>query len=88
MADTLKVITEHYEEAFLENLWHNRYLVFIIPLTGLTTIHLLRRFLFGGKANKGIKEVLDTINKNAHTLFGVPDQMRTVFQEVLRLAAK
>lgn len=68
VADTLKVITEHYEEAFLENLRHNRYLIFIIPLIGLTTIHLLRYFLFHNKANKGIKEVLDTINKNAHTL--------------------
>lgn len=68
VADTLKVVTEHYEEAFLENLKHHRYLIFIIPLIGLTTIHLLRYFLFRNKANKGIKEVLDTINKNAHTL--------------------
>lgn len=68
VADTLKVITEHYEEVFLENLHHNRYLIFIIPLIGLTTIHLLRYFLFHNKANKGIKEVLDTVNKNAHTL--------------------
>ncbi|QRR00270.1 chloride channel protein [Dyadobacter sandarakinus] len=68
LADTLKVITEHYEESFLEKLHHNPYLIFIIPLFGLTIIHVLRYFLFHNKANKGIKEVLDTINKNAHTL--------------------
>lgn len=68
VADTLKVITEHYESIFLENLHHNRYLIFIIPLIGLTTIHMLRYFLFRNKANKGIKEVLDTINKGGNTL--------------------
>lgn len=68
LADTLKVITEHYEEAFLEKLHEEPFLIFIIPLFGLTIIHVLRYFLFRNKANKGIKEVLDTINKNAYTL--------------------
>ncbi|WAC12602.1 chloride channel protein [Dyadobacter pollutisoli] len=68
VADTLKVITEHYEALFLGVLHQNRFLIFIIPLIGLSTIHVLRYFLFHNKANKGIKEVLDTINKNGNTL--------------------
>ena len=68
VADTLKVITEHYESSFLDLIHENRYLIFIIPLIGLSTIQLLRYFLFRNKPNKGIKEVLDTINKNNNTL--------------------
>ena len=68
VADTLKVITEHYEEQFFHKLHENKLLIFLLPLIGLTTIHILRRFLFRSKANKGIKEVLDTINKNESTL--------------------
>jgi CIC family chloride channel protein len=68
IADTLKVMTEHYEEIFFHQMHFNRYLIFALPLIGLSTIHILRKFLFKNKANKGIKEVLDTINKNDFTL--------------------
>ncbi|MCE7040941.1 chloride channel protein [Dyadobacter sp. CY312] len=68
VADTLKVMTEHYEEQFFHQLHENKYLIFLLPLIGLSTIHILRKYLFRNKANKGIKEVLDTINKNDSTL--------------------
>ncbi|WP_221392790.1 chloride channel protein [Dyadobacter sp. NIV53] len=68
LADTLKVMTEHYEEHFLEQMRHNNYLIFLLPLLGLSLIHILRRFLFRNKANKGIKEVLDTVNKKGNSL--------------------
>ena len=68
LADTLKVITEHYEEHFFDQLHKNQWIVFVLPLLGLSLIALLRRFLFKNKANKGIKEVLDTVNKKGNSL--------------------
>ena len=68
IADSLKVITEHYEEQFLHQLHANRYLIFILPVIGLSMIHFLRHFIFRNKPNKGIKEVLDTINFNGNNL--------------------
>ncbi|SKB82450.1 chloride channel protein [Dyadobacter psychrophilus] len=85
IADTLKVITEHYEESLLEKIHENPYLIFVLPLIGITTIHMLRRFLFRNKANKGIKEVLDTINKNGNTLpaYKVPSHYFNGFLTVI-----
>ncbi|MCE6989645.1 chloride channel protein [Dyadobacter sp. CY323] len=68
LADTLKVITEHYEELFFSALQKNKFLIFLLPLIGLATIYVLRHFLFHNKANKGIKEVLDTVNKKNNSL--------------------
>lgn len=68
IADTLKVITEHYEHDFLHRLGENQYLIFFLPLIGFTTIYILRHFLFRNKPNKGIKEVMDSIVRNGKTL--------------------
>ena len=68
IADSLKVITEHYEELFLHQINTSKYLIFMLPIVGLTMIHFLRYFIFRNKPNKGIKEVLDTINYNGNTL--------------------
>jgi CIC family chloride channel protein len=70
MTDTLKVLTEHYEEQIFHRLHDSKYLIFLLPLVGFTAIYMMRRFLFRNKANKGIKEVLDTITKNESTLPG------------------
>jgi CIC family chloride channel protein len=85
LADTLKVITEHYEEHFLDKLHENPYLIFVLPLTGLSLIAVLRRFLFKNKANKGIKEVLDTIHKkeNALPAYKVPSHYINGFLTVI-----
>ena len=85
IADTLKVITEHYEETLVEKMHEHAYLIFVLPLLGITTIHLLRHFLFRNKPNKGIKEVLDTINKNGNTLpaYKVPSHYFNGFLTVI-----
>jgi CIC family chloride channel protein len=70
VADTLKVITEHYEHSFLTRLDSSPYLIFVLPLIGFTIIHILRHFLFKNRPNKGIKEVMDTVNKNGKSLPG------------------
>ena len=68
IADTLKVITEHYEHDFVHRLKENKYLIFLLPFIGFTTIHILRHFLFRNKPNKGIKEVIDAITRDGKTL--------------------
>lgn len=68
VADTLKVITEHYEHSFIHQLHENKLLIFVLPLIGFSVIHLLRHFLFRNRPNKGIKEVMDTVNKNSKSL--------------------
>jgi chloride channel protein, CIC family len=68
IADTLKVITEHYEHGFLGQIGARPYLVFFLPLAGFSMIYLLRYYLFRNKPNRGIKEVLDTINKKQKSL--------------------
>ncbi|KAA6438323.1 chloride channel protein [Dyadobacter flavalbus] len=85
LADSLKVITEHYEEQFLEKLHEEQYLVFLLPLAGLSLIHLLRRFLFKNKANKGIKEVLDVVNKKSNSLpaYKIPSHYLNGFLTVI-----
>lgn len=85
VADTLKVITEHYEHDFVHRLAENRYLIFFLPLIGFTTIHILRHFLFKNKPNKGIKEVLDSIGKGGKTLpaFKIPSHYFNGFLTVI-----
>ena len=85
LADTLKVMTEHYEEQFVERLHENKYLIFALPLTGLSLIHLLRRFLFRSKPNKGIKEVLDVVNKKSNSLpaYKIPSHYLNGFLTVI-----
>ena len=85
LADTLKVITEHYEEQFLEKLHENKYLIFLLPLVGLSLIYLFRRFLFRNKANKGIKEVLDVVNKKSNSLpaYKIPSHYLNGFLTVI-----
>lgn len=68
IADTLKVITEHYEHSFTHQWQENKLLIFVLPLIGFSIIHLLRHFLFRNRPNKGIKEVMDTVNKNGKSL--------------------
>lgn len=68
LADTLKVITEHYEHSFFQHLEEQKYLIFFLPFIGFTTIHFLRFFMFRSKPNKGMKEVFDAIKKNGKSL--------------------
>jgi len=68
VADTLKVITEHYEHGFIHRLSDNRYLIFFLPFIGFTAIYILRHFLFRNKPNKGIKEVIDSIKNDGKSL--------------------
>lgn len=67
IADSLKVITEHYEHILFKKTEEFQYLIFLFPVIGLTIIHLLKTYVFRNKPNKGIREVMDAVDKE-HTL--------------------
>lgn len=65
LAISLKHTTEYLESNFfLKAISHPAYM-FVFPIVGLLIIHFLRKYLFKGKENKGITEILEvTKSKN------------------------
>ncbi len=85
LADTLKILTEHFEHSLFYLFTSYKYLIFILPLAGLLAIQLLRKYLFNNKQNKGIKEVLNGI-EDKHTdlpAFKIPSHYFNGFLTVI-----
>lgn len=68
LADSLKKITGFYEDHILEKAAHVPMLFVLLPTVGITSIYFLRKYLFKGKANKGIKEIYQTIENRRDEL--------------------
>lgn len=68
LSDSLKKITEHYEASFFRSAQQYWILYLVFPLLGLSLIHILRRHLFKRKENKGIKEVLESVETRQNEL--------------------
>ncbi len=64
----LKRTTEYYEEIFLERADSNFVFYLVFPFIGLSLIYMLRQYLFKKKENKGIKEVLESIQSKSKNL--------------------
>ncbi|MDF2438303.1 MAG: Cl-channel, voltage-gated family protein [Bacteroidota bacterium] len=62
LANSLKQLTDYYEEKFFEHSGSHPYLFFILPVIGLFAIYFLRHTLFKNKANKGLTEIFDAVN--------------------------
>ncbi len=61
LALALKHVTEHYEKVlFAQSQTHQVWLLFF-PAVGLSVIYLMRHYLFNRKANKGIREIFDSL---------------------------
>ncbi len=85
LADSLKSITEH-AESFIFNQSKNIPLLYIVlPSIGITAIYFLRKYVFRGKANKGIKEIYLAIDSKKNTLpaFKVPSHYLNGFLTVI-----
>lgn len=85
LADSLKSITEH-AETFIFNQSKNIPLIYIVlPSIGITAIYFLRKYVFRGKANKGIKEIYLAIDSQKNTLpaFKVPSHYLNGFLTVI-----
>lgn len=68
LAISLKRITEHYQDVFLERATQYWSLYFLFPLIGLTIIYFLRKYLFKNKENKGIKEIFECTENTSKNL--------------------
>jgi CIC family chloride channel protein len=85
LADSLKSITEH-AETFIFNQSKNIPLLYIVlPSVGITAIYFLRKYVFRGKANKGIKEIYQSIDNQKNTLpaFKIPSHYLNGFLTVI-----
>lgn len=85
LADSLKSITEH-AETFIFNQSKNIPLLYIVlPSIGITAIYFLRKYVFRGKANKGIKEIYQSIDNSKNTLpaFKIPSHYLNGFLTVI-----
>ena len=68
LADSLKKITGFYEDEVFHKVSHTPLLFILLPTIGITAIFFLRKYLFKGKANKGIKEIYQTIENRRDEL--------------------
>ena len=68
LADSLKKITGFYEDEVFHKASHMPLLFILLPTIGITAIYFLRKYLFKGKANKGIKEIYQTIENRRDEL--------------------
>ncbi|RTL49944.1 MAG: chloride channel protein [Sphingobacteriales bacterium] len=85
LADSLKMITGHYETQIFKNASHFKFAFFILPSVGITLIYFLRKYLFKGKQNKGIKEIYTTISnrKNELPTYKIPSHYFNGFLTVI-----
>jgi CIC family chloride channel protein len=68
LGDSLKRITAYYEDIFSDKAAKYRVFYIIFPVMSLSLIHLLRRYLFDKKENKGIKEIYETLKTRHNEL--------------------
>lgn len=64
LAISLKRITENFESILFLKAIDNRIYYFLFPVFGLSIIHLLRKYLFKNKENKGIKEIFESLSSS------------------------
>ncbi|MGS2763098.1 chloride channel protein [Sinomicrobium sp. M5D2P9] len=68
LAFTLKYLTETAEEFILELATAYTVGLFLFPFAGLILIYYLRKWIFKGKKNKGIKEIYNTLSHRKESL--------------------
>jgi CIC family chloride channel protein len=68
LAISLKHTTEYLEGIFLLKAENQKLFIFVFPIIGLFIIYFLRRYLFKGKDNKGIKEIFEATNSKNKSL--------------------
>jgi CIC family chloride channel protein len=85
LAVSLKKATEHFEDLIFNKALENPFLFIILPSIGITLIYFLRKYLFKGKQNKGIKEIYQTTEnrKNMLPAFKIPSHYFNGFLTVI-----
>ncbi|MET4084151.1 CIC family chloride channel protein [Pedobacter sp. UYP30] len=85
LAASLKSITGKYEELILHRVSAIPLLFIILPSVGITIIYFLRKYVFSGKQNKGIKEIYQTLDnrKNSLPAYKIPSHYFNGFLTVI-----
>ncbi len=85
LADTLKNITARYEEMIIARAMLHPLLLIVLPSVGITLIYFMRKYLFKGRKNKGIKEIYQTIENRKDELpaFKIPSHYFNGFLTVI-----
>lgn len=68
LADTLKFITGYYEDHLFARVSRFPFLFILLPTIGITAIYFLRKYVFRGRQNKGIKEIYTTLENRSNEL--------------------
>lgn len=68
LADSLKRVTAYYEDNLVQHVRHFQWICLLLPTIGITLIYFLRKYLFRGKQNKGIKEIYTTLENRKNEL--------------------
>ncbi len=84
LANSLKGITESAQTFIFNQASKISGIYILLPTIGITAIYFLRKYVFRGKANKGIKEIYLTLdnNKNSLPAFKVPSHYLNGFLTV------
>ncbi len=73
LTNSLKMLTENYGHQLRSAFFQDTWLIFVLPLTGLTIVWFLRKFLFRNKKNKGITEIFNNMEqKNPLPAYKIP----------------
>ncbi|MBC7417372.1 MAG: chloride channel protein, partial [Pedobacter sp.] len=85
LAASLKSITEKYEDLIFHKVSGIPILFIILPSVGITIIYFLRKYVFSGKQNKGIKEIYQTLDnrKNSLPAYKIPSHYFNGFLTVI-----
>ncbi|MDA9554767.1 chloride channel protein [Pelobium sp.] len=85
LADSLKRITSYYQDLIFSQAQKFPLIYIILPSVGITMIYFLRKYLFKGKQNKGIKEIYQTIEerKNSLPAYKIPSHYFNGFLTVI-----
>ncbi len=85
LALVLKRITEHYEEMLFLQTNNYTFLWFVFPFIGLSTIYVLRQYLFKKKENKGIREIFESTQTKSKNLplYKIPSHFINGFLTVI-----
>ncbi|MEZ5016098.1 MAG: chloride channel protein [Flavipsychrobacter sp.] len=85
LAYSLKTITEHFEELVMAQAEQRSLLFIILPSIGITLIYFLRKHLFKGRKNQGIREIYSTLQNRRDKLptFKIPSHYFNGFLTVI-----
>lgn len=84
LALALKHVTDNYENILFAQSQSNRLYLLLFPVLGLSVIYFLRQYLFKKKANKGIREIFESMQSGKKMpIYKIPSHFINGFLTVI-----